>query len=510
MDISFSALRAGLLGAAVMAVLVGGCGSVEPADRSGGEVVHLQFASIDDQREGQDFIRALAEVSRGRMIIDVMPRYGHAAPAAEAHLVSAIADGEVDGGWPASRAFAEGGIPGLQAIESPLAITSYAALSELVTAPAADRVLATLGGSGVVGLGMIPLGLRRPFSSDSPLLEPADWKGITFRSHNSPVQSATIEALGGTPTIIGPQWQELIADGKLRGGDMDVEMFLRAGFASYVEHAAANVVLWPKVGVLSLSQKRYDSLTGTQREWLRRAAARALTAALASGTPEQQDAAAQELCTQGVELRPATKAQLADLDQAVEPVRQRLRADPASAGVMAVVDAIAAQHEDPDALHVPTRCKRESPAPKPRIPTDVAGIPDGIYRTEIPAAAVLATGDTNDGGWSGIWTLTISAGTYTLKCRPLDLPGRDCGNAISDVPFEAGHLRGTGSTVWFVYDADLHSAVSGCKLPTSFSEPDHCSAVAPYSATWTVSGDELTFSDSSTLHLVLEPWRRIG
>lgn len=352
MDSSLRTLRAGVLGAVVMAVLVGGCGSVEPTDRSGGETVHLQFASISDQAEGQDFIRALTEVSGGRMMVDVTPLYGDEAPTAEAHLVSAIAAGEVDGGWPGARAFAEGGIPGLQAIEAPLAITSYAALSELLSPPAADQVLSTLEGSGVVGLGLIARGLRRPFSSESPLLGPADWKGITYRSFNSPVQSATIEALRATPKVIGFHWQEQVADGQLRGGDMAVEGFLEQGFASSVQHAAANVVLWPTVPVLSVSQKRYDSLTGTQREWLRQAAARAVTASLASGTPQQQNAAAQELCIQGVEFRSATKAQLAGLHRQVEPVRQRLRDDPTTARVMAVVDTITAKHPDPDALDV--------------------------------------------------------------------------------------------------------------------------------------------------------------
>ena len=127
--------------------------------------------------------------------------------------------------------------------------------------------------------------------------------------------------------------------------------------------------------------------------------------------------------------------------------------------------------------------------PRPTVPTstpiDGAVIPDGIYRTAISASAVTAAGDSNSSGWSGTWTLTIKDGTYALTCRPLDRPGRDCGNSVFDGALEAGHLRGAGDQVWFEHDTQLLSALSGCELPPSHTDPGHCVPLDPYSATWT-------------------------
>lgn len=271
-----------------------------------------------------------------------------------------------------------------------------------------------------------------------------------------------------------------------------------------------NVVLWPLVPVVSVSQRRFDSLTGTQRDWLRRAGRDVTDSSLGRGSPQEQDEAAQQLCAQGVRLAPATDAQLSGFREAVEGVRQELRADPIEAPLMRIVDEIAQRHPDPDTLDVPPRCDGPAAIPPTAVPSDGAGIPDGIFRTAITASDVTASGNPNNEGWSGTWTLTIDDGTYALTCRPHEQPGRDCGNSTFDGALEAGQLRGEGDRVWFEPDAQLLSELSGCRLPPSYTAPGHCVPTDPYSATWTLAGDRLTFADSDVLHLVLEPWRRIG
>jgi hypothetical protein len=82
--------------------------------------------------------------------------------------------------------------------------------------------------------------------------------------------------------------------------------------------------------------------------------------------------------------------------------------------------------------------------------------------------------------------------------------------SVFDGALEAGHLRGAGDQVWFEYDVQLLAALSGCQLPPSHTDPGHCVPLDPYSATWTLAGDQLTFSDSDVLNLILQPWRRIG
>jgi hypothetical protein len=100
-----------------------------------------------------------------------------------------------------------------------------------------------------------------------------------------------------------------------------------------------------------------------------------------------------------------------------------------------------------------------------------------------------------------------------MSCRPLDLPGRDCGNNMAGGVVDAGFLRGTGNTVYFVADFEMISELSGCQLPISETLAGHCGPAGGMHATWTLEGDTLTWSDFGPgLHsnLTVKPWQKIG
>src|SRR5512134_3688831 len=87
-------------------------------DKAGGDTVVLRLATIDgvpspgDPTEAPEaFAEALSEVSGGRLKVDLLHSYGDGRPDAESDLVKALARGsDLDGGWPATRAFAAAGI----------------------------------------------------------------------------------------------------------------------------------------------------------------------------------------------------------------------------------------------------------------------------------------------------------------------------------------------------------------------------------------------------------------
>jgi hypothetical protein len=106
--------------------------------------------------------------------------------------------------------------------------------------------------------------------------------------------------------------------------------------------------------------------------------------------------------------------------------------------------------------------------------------------------------------------LRLRDGTFALTCRPLDLPGTDCGHTITNEVLEAGQLKGDNTTVWFIGDAQLLSELSGCELPTTEDDTDACFVVPPYSASWSQEGDQLVFTDSEVQHLTLATWLRVG
>ena len=498
--------------AVATAVLVAACSA--DADKAGADTVVLRLATIDlvnnnGQSYGPEaFVENLETVSGGRIKVEVTTKYGQSAPEAESDLVKAIASGEVDGGWPSTRAFANAGIPGLEAVEAPMTLTSYAAEKALVSGPVADKLLAKLEGTGVLGLDLAVGPLRRPFAAEAPLLGPEDWAGATFRVYNSPVQTDAVRLLGATPVNLGLGWIDEVRAGRLRGVEFDIAQYAEMGKTTEAGYSTANVILWPKVFVLSVSQKRFDALSDEQQNWVREAADKAMQVSVDATYDETT--IAQELCEKGTRFITASPDQIAALRSTLQPVLDGLAADPANGTLLAEIQAIAADRPEPEVPTVPEDCRQgtaadQSPAsPAAGAPGQVSDLPDGEYRVEITTDDLAAAGLDNHDGTSGTWTFTVRDGTYEMRCRPIDDPGIDCGGSVQDLPFDAGYLRGTGQTVTLVHDPELVSKLSGCKLPVSETLPDHCGPGGGVTLTWEIEGDSLTFSGD------FEPWTKIG
>jgi TRAP-type C4-dicarboxylate transport system substrate-binding protein len=496
-----------------------GSGSSDVADKAGGQSLVLHLASIDRPNDNgqtpgtQAFVDALSKVSGGRLKVELQQPYGEGDPDAEVQLTKAIAEGSVDGGWPSTRAFAGAGIDDLRALEAPLTLTSYDAEKALVTSPVADELMTHLKGTGIVGLGLGVGALRRPFASGNPLLGPADWAGIRFRTYNSPVQQDTVRALGGVPVDVGFNWQSQVVAGALRGAEYDIAGYAENGATTEAGMVTSNVVLWPKLYVFAMSQKRYDTLTDQQRDWVAQAAKLATSASVA-GTYDETSVARQ-LCTQGARFVAATTGEVAAMKKAVAPVIDQLAQDPTSGPLLHEIQQIAADHPSVATPDVPEDCRHgladESTAPD--ISSEVSALPDGTYRTEIRLAELEQKGLSNDDGWTGTWTLQVDRGDYQVSCKPLEEPGRDCGNNPAEATVEAGQLMGTGDTVSFVSDPQLLSTLNGCKLPPG-DAPGQCGLLDTYTMKWAVDGDQLTFTDAdphnSIWNWLLKPLQKIG
>ncbi len=492
-----------------------------PQDKAGSQTVVLKLVSNDPvSGNGQAyglvaFVSELESVSGGRLKADVTDGFGYPAPDAENQLVKAIASGEYDGGWPSVRAFARAGIHGLEAVEAPLTLTSYAAIKALVSSPVAADLLAQLKGSGLVGLGLVVGPLRRPFAAQAPLLGPATWTGAAIRSFNSPVQDATLTELGATPVDATTDWVDRLNAGTLRGLEFDIGQYADNGLSTETPFVTANVVLWPKVFVLTLSQQRWDTLTDQQRSWVQEAATAAMQASIDATYDESTPAAS--LCARGVRFIDASAADLAALKEAVAPVVAGLAADPVNGPILAGIQAIAAQYPTPEAPQVPSDC-RQIPSPSPTaggIPTQASKLPNGTYRQQVTRSDVDRLGIPFDLGATGTWTLKAKDGTFQLSCRFTDDPSTDCGHSHADGAIvEAGFLRGTGHTAYFVGDLDTLRKLTDCLLPVSMALDGHCVVISPYRLDWSLDGDQLTFSnpggDPDSQQYVAVPWTRIN
>ena len=515
-------LSVGTCAAAVMtcAAVLTACQPTAATDKSGGDTAVLRLATTDGEVNPSGelygpaaFVSALPKVSGGRLKVKVATEFGGGTADAESRLVRAIARGDVDGGWPSTRAFSAADVPGLEAVETPMTLTSYAAEKALVRSPAAATILDQLHHSGVVGLGLAVGPLRRPFADKHPMLGPDDWREKRFRTYNSPIQSATIRALGGVPESVGLDWLDQVKLGRLDGAEFDVPQFVKIGGGAAAGNITSNVVLWPKMFVLSLSQKRWDALNARQRGWVRAAGEAAVQASLRAHYDERRPAS--QLCQAGARFVPASSSQLRALRTRLAIVGRRIERDPAEAPVWRGVVKAAERYPRTDVVPAPPGCDgRVSLTPIGAIPRRRAALPDGVYRVTNSETDVSRSGFDNSGGLTGTWTLKIGDGTYQLTCRPVAEPGTDCGHTVTDVPLEAGQLRGSGHTAYFAYDAHLLAKLTGCTLPVSQSRPGACFDGYDYRMTWELHGSALTFSHYRAAtpdgQYLVQQWRRIS
>jgi TRAP-type C4-dicarboxylate transport system substrate-binding protein len=482
---------------------VAACSAGAPADRAGGETVTLKLGTIDHVNpDGQSFgvqafVDNIPKVSDGRLKVEVVEQYGDGAPTADADLIKAIADGKLDGGWMGTRGFGAAGIHGLEAFEAPMVITTYAAQKALVSSDVANQAFSALDQSGVVGLGLTVGPLRRPFAAKSALVGPEDWNGINFRTYNSDVQADTVKTLGAVPVNLGYEWIDEVSAGQLRGAEFHLAQYQHNGLGKEAGNVTGNVVLWPKMYVLTMSQKKFDALNDKQRAWIREAADRGVRASVEATYDESS--IAQELCTRGVRFKDATPAQLLALRTRLAPVLDRLAADPESGPLLTTIKAVAAEYPQSETLRVDSDCRQGASTGDDRsagaVPRTAAAIPDGVYRVQISTEEVLAAGQDNHDGTSGTWTLSVRHGRFELRCQPVAAPGDDCGGSTGSEPLEWGALRGKGNVVYFVSDTTeplkaVRWAIKSNEL--QFTNPEH-------SGSW----------DSGIGMLVLKPWQKI-
>jgi TRAP-type C4-dicarboxylate transport system substrate-binding protein len=508
--------------AMVVLAMTAACQTTQGADKTGGDTVVLRLATFEGEVNAnglnhgpEAFVENLGKVSGGRLKVELTTDYGGGAPDAESRIVRAIASGEVDGGWPSTRAFAKAGVPGLEVVEAPLTIASYAAEKAMVSGPVAGKLLGRLDGSGAVGLGLAVGPLRRPFAANEPLLGPEDWKGVSFRVFNSPVQADAVRALGATPADLSFSFINQIHAGTLRGAEFDIAQYEHLGNGKEAGNITANVVLWPKVFVLALSEKRFRALTAQQQAWVRDAAEQAVKASVEAAYDEAS--VARTLCGRGARFHDASPGQIQGLRAKVRPVLDKLSADPASAQLLRDLQAIAAQHPGPEVPDVPASCAlgvADNGSIGP-VPATVAALPDGVYRRQVTHDEVAAAGNPGHGP-AGTWTLRVRGGTFQLSCRPVEGPGVSCGDSdiVSEETVEAGDLRGTGRTVYFVGDVERGARLTGCKLPAN-NQPGHCGPPATHQMTWALSRGKLSFTDykgelTNPIEWIGRPWRKIA
>ncbi len=371
---------------------VGGCGS-SASERAGQQSkgpahVLTMLKPIDNGEELAYFASEVERLSKGKLRIRVVPSGHSKQPDFEAATIRDVQHGRGDLAFAGTRAWDEFGVHRMSALMAPLLVDSYPLQERVLGGDLARRMLSELRPLGLVGIGILPGGMRHPFASSKRLGGPADYRGLTIGTQQSAVADTTMRVLGADPVRVPADTL------RLKGVDgLEQRVFVLYGdrLAAPGSHITANVDLWPRALVIFARGDVYKRLTAGERDVLQEAATNALPKAGPAARASDLEAAA-NLCRTGrVAFDLATASELRALRQAVAPVYRELESDPETRATIQQIESLKAQLSQPPAT-LP-RCSGRARAS--------AGTPtalDGVWRMD--TSAVGAEGmDENWGHW---------------------------------------------------------------------------------------------------------------
>ena len=365
------------------------------------------------------FVNRFRELSSG-VSIKVVNNWGGLTPNLEQQVIRDVAAGKADLGWVGTRVFDTLGVTSFQALSAPMLIDSYALQQAVVGDDISQQMLDGLGAVGVRGLALLAGGLRKPVSVKSPLLRPSDWRGATFATFRSVIQSTAIEALGATAVeMVGQSLNDAVDAGSVDGFEVSLRLYQSGSSEKRVPYVAANVSLWPEMLVLVVNPDRFGKLSDRERAWLMQAATdiAARSAGLSGGDATVM---AQE-CELGTRFGVASTADLTALRDAFAPVYAKLGQDATTKRLMARIEELKRATSTEQEPAVPTGCGVNDAGPTTGSPTNpLVGTWEAAsphpYLLQVTQSMWVQLERHTDGsieqGWRG--TYTVNGSTITL------------------------------------------------------------------------------------------------
>jgi TRAP-type C4-dicarboxylate transport system substrate-binding protein/dienelactone hydrolase len=350
------------------------------------------------------FSAALAEHSGGALTAQFQFECCGREADNEQTLLEMVRSGGADLGWVGVRAFAQAGTTAFEPLIAPLLIRSYAAEQAVVESDVAEGLLANLEPLGLVGLGLMPGGLRYPMSTGTPLLTPADWVDQPVYSFESKAGLAAVAALGADPQHVGWDARDQgLDDGSIIG--MDNTVTFQVERLELLRHMVTDVPLWTRMSVLFAAQT--VSFTADEQRWIAEAVADVASRTTDLGEIDRE--AAREACMTGDPGYALTGPEgLAAFESTLAPVEAAIARDPDDAATLEALHELV----DDVPAETPVSCPNAAELP------DTSGI---TLRTLIEAPPETPTLSGTDAGHTGTLPVTYESGGLTITAR-LSMP----------------------------------------------------------------------------------------
>jgi TRAP-type C4-dicarboxylate transport system substrate-binding protein len=480
---------------AAAAVSLSGVACSTESDKSGGDATPtatLKMATMEGRGAPyadsvMEFARQVEQLSDGSLRLQIIwsgaeEFFGEYGPRAEQDVAGLVQSGKLAAALIPARAWDKLGVTSLQALQAPFLVSTEELVERIVRGETAEEMLAGLDKAGVVGLALLPEGLRHPVGFARPLLTLQDYAGAKIRTSLSNASYRLLEALAAKPVeLYGLNFFQAVARREIDGADSEFALGHDLPGGTFT----ANVTFYPKVNAIVVNDETFGDLSEAHREVLREAAAKTLNHTLRNSPSEQNHA--KVYCRNGGMIALASEADVAELEGAAEPVYEALEADPQTKKLIAQFRRMRADSSGAR-IPLPEGCATtSSETPSSSGGSTPSEFPEGVYRVERSAQYLIGKGMDQLKAYdlAGIVTLTFENGRWRDHGEgPAE---KDCVGVYS---VEAGRIS-------------LHTDRPECGVPAKW---------LVMSARWTLEDGKLRFFDfkrGDPLEWGSKPWTKI-
>lgn len=320
-----------------------------------------------------------------------------------------LARGDVEVAVVPARVWDLLGVDTLRPLQLPGLIATDAAAAAVTHDEVATTMLDGLLPTGVVGLALVPEGVRRIFVLPPHTPDKFSFEGARVRTLPSKASEEVFAALGATPVHAdGDEFATAVADQKIDA--VETSWSLVSTIPGRLE-AVSNTALGVKFDVIAVNAKWFASRTDTERTAIRAAAESTAAAVIAETEPDATQAAA--FCRAGGVIAPGPAGTTGTLTKARTTLTRKWSKDADSAAIIKRLEKTSATVEPTEPLAACTPPQHE-PSAAPTGGPDV--FPAGVYRMQVSMAELVNAGmnpmDANQ--HAGTWTITFRDGELDM------------------------------------------------------------------------------------------------
>lgn len=364
----FSRSLFALLGAAAVSVGLAACGGDDTT--SGGnaasDTVKLRLGYVTTPQHPYGiavdaFKKEVEAAGGGKVTVETIPNY----TGGDVKLLDDVSGGTVEMAAVSTATWDTKGVNVFQALQAPFLITNYGLDQSVLEGPIGTAMLESANGPkklGLVGLGILEGGLRKPVGREAALKSPADFKGKKIRAPQSKVLAAALTALGAEPVAlpVGDVFTAL-QNGTVDGMEANLGLIATNKYDEVAKFVTQDVNLWPFPAAVVINQAQFDKLSDEAKAAVQTAGKNLAKNSINVFLNPAPDATnfVKVLCDKGLTFAFAGDANRAALAKAAEAAYTELSADTEVAGyIKQIQDAKAAAPPPAAPPALPAGCKK--------------------------------------------------------------------------------------------------------------------------------------------------------